>query len=192
MQNKHPHTQVVHRILANLPLIRYSHSRKQLNRLYRRRRMKIYYIKESSLKEEHVDVHYRQDSETIEVIRNFFSSLECITGKKDGCMHKLYPGSIYYLEVVDRKLFACQEKEVFQLDCSLKSFLDCYSQSGFIQIGKSTAVNIYKVERVTADLNMRLRLVLENGEALILNRSYKKIFMDALHRIREVCNEAHK
>lgn len=151
--------------------------------------MKINYWKEPSLEEDRVDVHYRQDSEAINVIRNFFLSFQSILGKKDGCILKLHPGSIYYLEVVDRKLFACLEKEVCQLDYSLKSFLDCFGTGGFVQTGKSTAVNIYKVAGVKADLNMRLRLIMNNGEILILNRSYKKTFLDALHQIREVYHE---
>lgn len=151
--------------------------------------MKVHYFKESFLEEDYVDIHYQKENESVEVIRNFFLSFHSIMGRKDGCVQKLNPGSIYYLEVVDRKLFACQEKEVWQIDGSLRSFLDCYKASGFVQIGKSTAVNLYRVSRVKADLNMRLRLLMDNGEILILNRNYKKAFMEALHQLQEVCHE---
>lgn len=151
--------------------------------------MKIHYLKEPLLEEDYVDVHYRKENESIEVIRNFFSSFHSIMGKKDDCMQKLHPGSIYYLEVVDRKLFAYQEKEVWQIDGSLRYFLDCYEISGFVQIGKSMAVNLYRVSKVKADLNMRLRLLMDNGEVLVLNRSYKKAFMEALQRLQEVRHE---
>lgn len=151
--------------------------------------MKVHYFKESFLEEDYVDIHYQKENEAVEVIRNFFLSFHSIMGRKDGCVQKLHPGSIYYLEVVDRKLFACQEKEVWQIDGSLRSFLDCYKASGFVQIGKSTAVNLYRVSRVKADLNMRLRLLMDNGEILILNRNYKKAFMEALHQLQEVSHE---
>lgn len=151
--------------------------------------MKIHYLREPSLKEDYVEVHYREENDAVEVIRNFFFSFESIMGKRDGCTQKLHPGSIYYLEVVDRKLFAYQEKEVWQIDGSLRYFLDCYGESGFAQIGKSMAVNLYRVSRVKADLNMRLRLLMDNGEVLVLNRSYKKAFMEALQRLQEVCHE---
>ncbi len=154
--------------------------------------MKINYFKEPSLSEDYVDVHYRQECETIGVVKDFFFSFHSIMGKKDNCIQKLHPGTIFYLEVVDRKLFAYQERNVFHLDYSLKSFLERFGAGGFIQIGKSTAVNIYKVNRVKADLNMRLRLVLDNGEFLILNRSYKKCFLEALKRIKEVTYETDK
>lgn len=151
--------------------------------------MKIHYLREPSLKEDYVEVHYREENDVIEVIRNFFFSFESIMGKRDGCTQKLHPGSIYYLEVVDRKLFAYQEKEVWQIDGSLRYFLDCYGESGFVQIGKSMAVNLYRVSRVKADLNMRLRLLMDNGEVLVLNRNYKKAFMEALQQLQEVCHE---
>lgn len=151
--------------------------------------MKIHYLREPSLKEDYVEVHYREENDAVEVIRNFFFSFESIMGKRDGCTQKLHPGSIYYLEVVDRKLFAYQEKEVWQIDGSLRYFLDCYEESGFVQIGKSMAVNLYRVSRVKADLNMRLRLLMDNGEVLVLNRNYKKAFMEALQQLQEVCNE---
>ncbi|MDO4303032.1 MAG: LytTR family DNA-binding domain-containing protein [Bacillota bacterium] len=151
--------------------------------------MKIQYWKDPSLEEDHIDVHYRQETETIDVIREFFSSFNSIMGKKEDGMHKIHPGSIYYLEVVDRKLFAYQEKEVYQLDYSLRNYLELFGTNGFVQIGKSMAVNIYKVNRLKADLNMRLRLQMDNGEVLILNRNYKKAFLEMLKHIKEVCYE---
>lgn len=151
--------------------------------------MKIQYWKDPSLEEDRVDVHYRQETETIDVIREFFSSFNSIMGKKEDGMHKIHPGSIYYLEVVDRKLFAYQEKEVYQLDYSLRNYLELFGANGFVQIGKSMAVNIYKVNRLKADLNMRLRLQMDNGEVLILNRNYKKAFLEMLKHIKEVCYE---
>lgn len=151
--------------------------------------MKVQYLKEPLLKEDYVDVHYREETESIALVKDFFQSLHSIIGKKDGYMQKLHPCSIYYLEVVDRKLFAYQEKDIYQLDYSLRSFLACFENSGFVRIGKSTAVNLYRVNKVKADLNMRLHLIMENGETLVLNRSYKKTFLDALHHIQEVCHE---
>lgn len=155
-------------------------------------KLKIQYYKEPSISEDYVEVHYREENERMEVIRDFFSAFQSITGKTEKGIYKLHPGSIYYLEVVDRKLFAYQEKQVYQLDYSLRHFLECFDSHGFVQIGKSTVVNLYKIDQVKADLNMRLRLLLDNGECLILNRTYKKTFLDALEHLREVCHENHK
>ena len=83
-----------------------------------------------------------------------------------------------------------QEKEVCQLEYSLRSFLDLFSASGFVQIGKSMAVNMYKIDKIQADLNMHLKLRLDNGELLILNRGYKKSIFETLQHVREVHYEA--
>ena len=151
--------------------------------------MKVSYNKDSSLQENRVDIHYREENEQLEIIRNFFSSLQSIAGKKDNEVCMLHPGSLYYLEVVDRKLFAYQANEVYQLDYSMKQFLDCFGTDGFVQISKNTIVNLYRVKQVKTDLNMRLKLVMDNAEMLILNRTYKKNFLDALYHIQEVCHE---
>ena len=153
--------------------------------------MKIRYQKETSLKEDYVEIHFREESERIKTIRDFFTAFQSIAGKKENEIHKLHPESIFYLEVVDRKLFAYQEKEVYLLEYSLQHFLECFENYGFVRIGKSTAVNLYKVNQVKTDLNMRLRLLMDNGEILILNRTYKKSFLGALQHIREVGYENH-
>lgn len=154
--------------------------------------VKVSYNRDSSLREDRVDIHYREESEQIEIIRNFFSTLQSITGKRNDEVCVLQPGSIYYLEMVDRKLFAYQAGEVYQLDYSMKYFLDCFGADGFVQISKNTIVNLYRVKRVRTDLNMRLKLVLDNDEVIVLNRTYKKNFLDALYHIREVCHEDHQ
>lgn len=153
--------------------------------------MRVSYHREPSLREDRADIHYREENEQIEIVRNFFSSLQSITGKKNDEVCVLWPGSIYYLEVVDRKLFAYQAAEVYQIDYSMKYFLDCFGADGFVQISKNTVVNLYRVKRMQADMNMRLRLILDNDEMLVLNRTYKKNFLDALYRIQEVCHENH-
>lgn len=151
--------------------------------------MKIQYYQESSLEEDYVEVHFQEETEKIGIIKTFFSSFQSITGKKENSIYKIHPESIYYLEVVERKLFAYQEKDVYLLEYSLQHFLDNFKQQGFARIGKSMAVNLYKVHQVKADFNMRLRLVMDNGETLILNRTYKKPFLDALQHIQEVYYE---
>ena len=154
--------------------------------------MKIRYRRDSSLREDTVDIQYREENEQIEVIRNFFSSLQSITGKRGDEVCVLHPGSIYYLEIVDRKFFAYQEKDVYQIDYSMKHFLDCFQDEGFVQISKNAVVNLYRVKRVRTDLNMRLKLVMDNDETIVLNRTYKKNFLDALYHIQEVCYENHQ
>lgn len=60
------------------------------------------------------------------------------------------------------------EKEVYQIETSLKVFLEKYQHAGFTQIGKSTIANINKIEKIVPDINMRMQLIMMNGETLIL------------------------
>ena len=154
--------------------------------------MKVNYNRDSSLKEDRIDVCYREENEQIEIIRNFFSSLQSITGRKADEVCVLHPGSIYYLELIDRKLFAYQMQDVYQLDYSMKHFLDFFGANGFVQISKNTIVNLFRVKLVKTDLNMRLKLVMDNDEMLVLNRTYKKTFLDVLYHLQEVCHENHQ
>ena len=154
--------------------------------------MRVSYNQNTSLQEDRVDIYYREENEQLEIIRSFFSSLQSIVGKKDDEVCMLHPGSIYYLEVVDRKLFAYQVGEIYQLDYSMKHFLDCFGSNGFVQVSKNTIVNLYRVRQVKTDLNMRLKLIMDNEEMIILNRTYKKNFLDALYHIQEVCHENHQ
>ena len=55
---------------------------------------------------------------------------------------------------------------------------------GFVRISKSAAVNVYKVRQLTADMNMRMQLLLDNGEKVVLNRSYKNEFLQFIKERR--------
>ncbi len=89
---------------------------------------------------------------------------------------------IFYCEIVDRKCFAYLEQEVWILEPGLQEILSAYEAAGFVRIGKSMIVNIHKVDRMESDLNMRVRLYLENGETVILNRSYRQDFYTRLKK----------
>jgi DNA-binding LytR/AlgR family response regulator len=114
-----------------------------------------------------------------------------ITGRKEQISKRLFLKDIYYLEIVDRRCFAYLNKDVFQIDYSLKLFLEKYWSSGFVQIGKSLVVNLNRIDKISPDFNMRMHLILENGEQLVLNRAYKKNFMESLKKGRRKQSENH-
>ena len=53
----------------------------------RRVRMKVHYWIESSMKEDHVDVHYRKESETVEMMRKLLISFKNVLEIKNNCSH---------------------------------------------------------------------------------------------------------
>ncbi|MBQ8632529.1 MAG: LytTR family transcriptional regulator DNA-binding domain-containing protein [Lachnospiraceae bacterium] len=144
--------------------------------------MQIQYYEKPDLEESRVDIFYNEYNEEIESLAAFLEKEQVLLGTKEKQTCKFTVSEVYYLEIVDRRCFAYLDKEVYQLELNLKSFLERYERIGFLQIGKSTIVNIRYVNHILPDLNMRLNLVMENGEKLVVNRSYKKAFMDGLKK----------
>lgn len=144
--------------------------------------MQIQYYEKPELEESRVDIFYNEYNEEIESLAAFLEKEQVLLGTKERQTCKFNVSEIYYLEIVDRRCFAYLNTEVYQLELNLKNFLEKYEHMGFIQAGKSIIVNIRYVNRIIPDLNMRLNLEMENGEKLIVNRSYKRAFMDALKK----------
>ncbi|MBO5524894.1 MAG: LytTR family transcriptional regulator DNA-binding domain-containing protein [Roseburia sp.] len=142
--------------------------------------MEIHYYQERQREESRVDVYFRQQDEEIQNLMAFLEKEQVVIGMREGETRRIFPNEIYYLEIVDRRCFAYLQEEVWQLELSLKSFLEKYEVNGFVQIGKSVIANINKIERIVPDINMRMHLMLKNGEKLVVNRSYKKQFMESL------------
>ena len=142
--------------------------------------MEINYYEDPTLQNNRVDVWFREQDSEIQSLMAFLASEQIITGKKEQITKRILVKDIFYLEVVDRHCFAYLDNEVFQITCSLKVFLEKFQSNYFIQIGKSLVVNLHKIDKIKPDLNMRMHLILENGEELILNRAYKKSFMECL------------
>lgn len=153
--------------------------------------MQINYYQDASLLENYVDIHYREQDEEVRSLIAFLDAGQVITGRKEQISKRLFLKDIYYLEIVDRRCFAYLDKDVFQIDYSLKLFLEKYWSSGFVQIGKSLVVNLNRIDKISPDFNMRMHLILENGEQLVLNRAYKKNFMESLEKGRRKQSENH-
>ncbi|MBU5439513.1 LytTR family transcriptional regulator DNA-binding domain-containing protein [Tissierella sp. MSJ-40] len=154
--------------------------------------MKVNYYEDKMIEENRVDVFYSEKDREILGIMNYLQSYEIILGKNEKLTKKILPNDIFYLETVERRCYAYLESEVYQIDFNLKNFQERFLNNGFIQIGKSMIVNVYKIDRVKTDSNMRMRLIMENGEVLILNRTFKKNFMEYLRNIQEVENEDYR
>ena len=126
--------------------------------------MKVNCYRDSTLSENHVDIYCREKDREIERIIRYIHSNSIITGRNDEM----------YLE-----------SDVYRIDFSLSGFLERFSSNGFVQVSKSMAVNVYHIRQFKTDLNMKMTLYLENGEAVILNRAYKKKFMECLKQLQE-------
>ncbi|MCQ2503996.1 MAG: LytTR family transcriptional regulator DNA-binding domain-containing protein [Saccharofermentans sp.] len=98
----------------------------------------------------------------------------------------LDPKEIYYLDYMERKLFAYTKNGVYRIMNTLSSCEEMLWNYGFIRVSKSNIVNIYKIRQLKPDLNMKVYATFDNGERICINRNYKKNFTEYLQRMRRM------
>lgn len=139
---------------------------------------------EPKLRENYLEIHYGDlDKETRDMIA-YLESKNVLMGRKETESRLIQPEEIYYCEIVDRKCYAYLKEEVWQLEEGLAKLAERYEMHGFVRISKSMVVNIFKVKQIRADFNMRMNLVLLNGETVVMSRSYRNDFFRKLKNIR--------
>jgi DNA-binding LytR/AlgR family response regulator len=151
------------------------------------RKMKIFKYHEPDLEENRIDLYYKEiDDETENIIKYLDFYNKTLTGKNEDETTRIRPCDIYYCEVVERKCFFYLRDSVWQVDISLQTLLNQFGSAGFVRISKSMVVNIFKIDRLKTDINMRIKIILDNGETVILNRTYKSQFYQYLEKMRRV------
>ena len=148
--------------------------------------MKIYKYHKPDLEENQIDLYYnKMDQETEGIIKYLDLYNKTLIGKNANETTWIHPSDIYYCEMVDRKCYSYLKESVWQIDISLQMMLDQYSNMGFVRISKSMVINIYKIDKLKADINMRVNIILQNGEIVILNRTYRNQFYKYLDKMRK-------
>lgn len=145
--------------------------------------MKVNKYRIPELKENHVDVYYNQEDAEVTALFEFFGHNTYLIGIKDQIRRRLELKDIYYFESVDKACFAYLERDVYQVEGSLAFLEECLKERRFIRVNKSTILNIYKIDYLKAEINMRVNAYLENGECVTINRSYKKAFDERLKEL---------
>lgn len=103
-----------------------------------------------------------------------------ITAYSDRDILKLRPKDIYYFEAVDNKVFACCEKQVYEVKLKLYEIEETLTHMDFIRISKSVIVNLYKIKSVSPMFNGRFEAKLQNDEKIIISRQYVPVLKKAL------------
>lgn len=146
--------------------------------------MKIIKTKEENLSENYIELHYsRIDQETEEVLNRINTSMEYVEGKQNGQTLSVRVSDIFYWEVVDRKTFAYTKQDCLEVKITLNEILTTYGDAGFLRISKSTVVNVHKIRKLKGDMNMRVAVILDNDEKIIMNRGYRSEFFKELKKL---------
>lgn len=141
---------------------------------------------QSVKEEERIDIYYSEMTlklqKVISVIKN---EKPVIYGMKEEEKTLLNVDTIFYIETVDRRTFAYTATEVYQITKNLSAIEEELKAFGFIRINKSNIINIYAIQKIKPEPNMRISAILKNGEKLQINRGYKRSFEEYLEIIRK-------
>lgn len=148
--------------------------------------MRVDLYQQPDLMEDFAEIHYAKETPEINRILNFLTSgMKEIQGEWDGTQKYIRINDILYFESVDKKTFAYLKESVWKVEFSLKELEEQFAAQGFVRINKSVIVNLYKIDLIKKDFEMRILLQLENKETLIINRHYKKNFQACIDAMKE-------
>lgn len=145
--------------------------------------MKVIKVQNSSILEDYAEIHFQEMNTEISDIIAYIESDSILIGKSEEGARLIKPTDIFYIEIVDRKNFAYLKDEVIKINEGLKELSEGLLKNKFVRINKSTLVNIYKIENMKAESNMRIKLTLNNGENVIVNRAYRKELFSFLAKL---------
>jgi DNA-binding LytR/AlgR family response regulator len=139
--------------------------------------LKVNEYLQEDISEDRIDYYYRKKTEEVNDILGLLRKYNHrLIGKSDNTEVIFSLNDVYYFESVDKKTFAYLENTVFKVEIRLSDFEKAYFELGFVRVNKSTVLNIYKINSLKTDLNMRVIALLDNGEKVQINRSYKSKF----------------
>lgn len=144
--------------------------------------MKLFLRERPDIQETEVEVRFRERNAEVEnLIKAIGASSDAIPGiKETGDVEMLYVSGILFFEAVDRDVFAYKTTEVFKVRKTLYELEDFLKDKFFVRISKSTIVNIKAVRSVAPEDSRRVKLLLRNGEYLIVSRNYVNDFKTAI------------
>ena len=155
--------------------------------------MRLNLFEDKQIKEEHVDVYYANVRPMIrQLIDGVNSERPSLIGRPadedldDGEGVVLDPKEIYYLDYVERKLFAYTAEGVYRIMKTLAECEELLWNYGFVRVSKSDVINVFKIRQLKPDFNMKVYAYFDNGERICVNRSYKKEFDEYLQRMRRM------
>ncbi|MBR6256943.1 MAG: LytTR family transcriptional regulator DNA-binding domain-containing protein [Lachnospiraceae bacterium] len=103
-----------------------------------------------------------------------------LIGRKDEERVVIDTEDVLYFETVDDKTFAYTVGEVLKVDSSLQGVLETLDDIRFFRCSKSMIININKVRVLKSLSSNRIDATLENGEHILISRTYASDFRKLL------------
>lgn len=102
-----------------------------------------------------------------------------IIGYLKGKKYFLHIESIYYIELIDKQLFIYTKHECYESSLWLYQIEEQLNDH-FIRANKSTIFNMMYIESLRADLGSRMIVYLDNGDQIVVSRTFAKEFKERL------------
>ncbi|MBP5775762.1 MAG: LytTR family transcriptional regulator DNA-binding domain-containing protein [Clostridiales bacterium] len=136
--------------------------------------MRLILKEKADLFETEVEIRFREKDEEVEnLISAVNSARDKLIGIKDnGDIVPVSYSKILYFEAVDRYVFAYTSANVYKIRNTLYELEDMCRAKSFVRISKSQIVNLNAVRKISPDDGRKLRLLLANGETVIVSRGF--------------------
>ena len=114
------------------------------------------------------------DSQAREIIHKIRSLGVTLSGSRDGKTYPLAVSDLYYIEVVERRTFLYTKDAVYAADRKLYELEALLQDAGILRISKYCLMNLHHLYSIRQLRNSQLEATLDNGEKLIVARTYLK------------------
>lgn len=140
-----------------------------------------YTINQITQGEDELILNYRELNEEVEQVLAFMGrGNRRLLGWKDNEQVVLAPREILYAESVEGKTFGYTAQEVYRLNYTLQQLEDLLQRECFFRCSKSMIMNINKVATLRSLSSNRIDATMENGEHIMISRTYASDFRKRL------------
>ncbi len=144
--------------------------------------MKLFVKDNQNISETEVEIRCQNRDEEVENLVNAINLAgNTLMGEKEnGDKTPVYVSKILYIEAVDRNVFAYTPDEIYRIKRTLFDLEEVLSKEYFTRISKSSIVNLKSVRKISPDDSRRLKLLLKNGEWIMVSRNYVSDFKKSI------------
>ncbi|MFC3419338.1 LytR/AlgR family response regulator transcription factor [Salinicoccus hispanicus] len=130
---------------------------------------------EETMSEDHILIHCRSDtvgSKVMSSLSNMTKDNKSLVLKQDDSYVIVDKSDIVFAEVYNKELTVYTIDEEIKTSQSLSSFYESLPRESFIQVSKSSILNVHKIKRVEAHFSGNLLSHLSNGMKTSISRRY--------------------
>jgi len=140
--------------------------------------LKIFVKDKMNLSETEVEIRCKERDTEVEAVLEAVKSVSytLLGEKENGDKEPVRISRVLYFEAVDRNVFAYTTDNFYRVKRTLYDLEDYLTEKHFVRISKSTIVNLKAVKSVAPEDGRRLKLLLRNGEWIVVSRNYVSDF----------------